>query len=271
MEDGHCVDFLQWALPRLQMEWAGFRKVRRQVCRRIDRRIFELGLESAASYALYLDENPPEWTVLARLCRVTISRFYRDRRLFDYLGSTLLPSFARDGTASGNADIRIWCAGCASGEEPYTIGLIYHLMVRPRLPDSRLDIVATDIDPVMIERAAASFYRASSLRDLPEALLEQGFEPTGEGFALKRQIKDYVSFLNQDIRERSPEGPFDMILCRNLVFTYFDRTLQFSVAQQLQDRLHDRGMLIIGTREKLPAGAGFIACSRLPVYRKKHT
>jgi chemotaxis protein methyltransferase CheR len=78
--DAECVDFLQWALPRLGLRWQGFRKVRRQVCRRVARRIAELGLADADAYRLYLERNPQEWDALAELCRVTISRFWRDRR-----------------------------------------------------------------------------------------------------------------------------------------------------------------------------------------------
>lgn len=75
MKDTECVEFLQWALPRLHMRWQGFRKVRGQVCKRIGRRIRELNLGEGADYRTYLESHPAEWSVLDDLCRITISRF----------------------------------------------------------------------------------------------------------------------------------------------------------------------------------------------------
>ncbi len=77
------------------MRWPGFRKVRRQVCKRISRRIGALGLSGEAAYRARLESNPDEWGVLASLCRVTISRFYRDRGVFDHIGDVVLPRLAR--------------------------------------------------------------------------------------------------------------------------------------------------------------------------------
>src|SRR5688572_10367475 len=91
MTDAECVDLLQWALPRLGLRWQGFRKVRRQVCRRLSRRIAELGLSEAGSYRAYLESNEQEWDALAALCRVTISRFWRDRAVFEALRDEVLP------------------------------------------------------------------------------------------------------------------------------------------------------------------------------------
>jgi chemotaxis protein methyltransferase CheR len=79
MSDSQCVVFLQWALPRLRVRWAGFRKVRRQVCRRVWRRARELGLADLVAYRAYLEEHPEEWALLDSMARITISRFYRDR------------------------------------------------------------------------------------------------------------------------------------------------------------------------------------------------
>jgi chemotaxis protein methyltransferase CheR len=91
--DQECVEFLQWALPRMQMRWSGFRKVRRQVCRRIQRRMQVLE-KDVQGYREFLEAEPEEWDVLDALCRITISRFYRDRAVFAYLQTTVLPALA---------------------------------------------------------------------------------------------------------------------------------------------------------------------------------
>lgn len=94
MRDEACVRFLQWCLPPLRKRWPGFRKVRGQVCKRIDRRLRQLGLAGPDPYRAYLETHPEEWAVLDGLCRVTISRFYRDRDVFDVLGEEVLPTLA---------------------------------------------------------------------------------------------------------------------------------------------------------------------------------
>ena len=77
MKDSDCVDFLQWALPRLGLRWPGFRKVRKQVCKRVDRRLRELGVPDAKTYRDFLEKHREEWSVLDSFCRIPISRFYR--------------------------------------------------------------------------------------------------------------------------------------------------------------------------------------------------
>ena len=91
MKDADCVAFLQWALPQLGLRWAGYRKVRRRACKRIGRRMRELGVADAAAYRARLQADPAEWRALAALCPIPISRFYRDREVFDCLGAEALP------------------------------------------------------------------------------------------------------------------------------------------------------------------------------------
>ena len=107
-----CTTFLQWALPRLRLRWPGFRKVRRQPCKLIKRRIRELGLEGFGAYRQYLEEQPEEWELLDRFCRITISRFYRGQGVFNTIKDIILPELAQAATASG-APLRCWSAGCA--------------------------------------------------------------------------------------------------------------------------------------------------------------
>ncbi len=92
MKDPECIRFLQWALPQLHMRWPGFRKVRAQVCKRIGRRMTGLGLSEFSSYRSYLEETPEEWSTLDTLCRITISRFYRDRDVFEHLHGSYIGS-----------------------------------------------------------------------------------------------------------------------------------------------------------------------------------
>jgi chemotaxis protein methyltransferase CheR len=127
-----CHEFLDWALPRMGFRVAGFRRVRGQVCKRIRRRLHELALGDLADYRRHLQFKPDEWETLDGLCHITISRFCRDRQVFDWLRRTGLPELAAQAVAEGRNHLSCWSAGCAGGEEPYTLRLIWDLCLAGR-------------------------------------------------------------------------------------------------------------------------------------------
>ena len=271
MNDLDCIQFLQWALPQLRMRWPGFRRVRGQVCKRINRRIQELGLSHLLSYQDYLKQHPDEWPILERMCRVTISRFFRDRRFFAVLESEVLPALAREVHESGEKILRCWSAGCASGEEAYSLSLIWHCRIASDWPGLAMEVIATDVDPVLVQRAKRACYPGSSVHGVPADWLRRAFIQRGADTCLKPEFKDSVRFMDQDIRLHRPPGPFHLILCRNLVFTYFDEGLQREILAGMTPVLSDGGALAIGVHESLPAAvSGFSAWQPgLPVYRKE--
>lgn len=270
MNDAECVAFLQANLPRLQLRWPGFRKIRRIVCKRIDRRLKELGLSGIVPYRAYLESHPAEWKVVDAFCRIPISRFYRDRGVFQFLEQEALSRLAERAIADGEAALRCWSVGCASGEEPYTLAILWKHAFAFRFPLLAIRILATDAEPEMVVRAERGCYLASSLKELPEAWRSEAFVPFGEEFCIKPAYRKGLTFLLQDIREAAPEGPFHLILCRNLLFTYFDETLQRKLLNTILDRLVPGGAFVIGRTENLPEGDfGLEAWSkRAGVYRK---
>lgn len=270
MTDSECVQFLQWCLPKLHLRWPGFRKVRRQICKRISRRLQELGLPSVEAYRAYLQDHRGEWATLDAFCWINISRFYRDQRVFQTVAHEILPQLAQRAASRGESEIRCWSAGCAGGEEPYTLAIIWRNCLATQFPLLPLRIVATDIDPLAIRRAERGCYRASSLKDLPAQWRAQAFVTIADELCLKDEYRSPVTFMLQDIREHAPEGLFHLILCRNLVFTYFDEMLQRKTLQRLSGRLAPGGALIIGNLESLPDGPWGIQpwSIRLGVYQK---
>jgi chemotaxis protein methyltransferase CheR len=252
MRNEDCTRFLQWGLPRLGLRWAGFRKVRRTVCKRIAARIRALGLPDVEAYRAYLDAHPAEWPRLDAMCRIPISRFWRDRDVFDALAREVLPSLADAAARRGQQDFRAWSAGAASGEEPYSLRLAWSLAAEPAFPGLGLQIVATEIDESLLARAKAAVYAGSSLKDLPTMLRDRVFRRSDGLYELRDALRRGVTFLAQDIREKMPEGPFDAILCRNLVFTYFDAPTQAALLSRPAERLRAGGALVIGAHERLP-------------------
>ncbi len=273
MKDAEGVPFLQWCLPRLRLRWSGYRKVRRQVYKRISTRLQLLGLHSLDDYRSYLEAHPEEWHVLDSSCWISISRFYRDKSVFQFLAQEVLPALARQ-TIEDKGILRCWSIGCAGGEEPYSLSLLWRLKLQAQFPTMRLIVLATDVDNQALSRAQKGCYSFSSLKDLPESWCMQGFDHVAERCSsIKPEFRDPVTFLEQDIRHAMPGESFHLILCRYLVFTYFDAPLQSIMLRQLVEQMHSHGALIIGKGERLPDGKfGLIPWSQKEgVYKKKES
>lgn len=251
VSDTDCIALLQWAAPQIDLRWPGLRKVRRQVCRRLKERLRGLGLDGFAAYRARLEADPSEWRILDASCRITISRLFRDRGVFEAVRRQVLPDIAA-GARREKRGARAWSAGCASGEEPYTLKILWDLDLAPAVPGVALTVVASDVDPVMRERARRGCFEPSSLRELPPPLVEAAFDRQGALYCVRPEHRAGVEIVGQDLRTRAPEGPFDLILCRYLAFTYFAEPLQRRVLARLLDRLRPRGWLVIGTHERLP-------------------
>jgi chemotaxis protein methyltransferase CheR len=239
------------------LRWQGFRKVHNQVCKRLRRRMKDLGIEGFGAYRKRLDTHPEEWTALDGLTHITISRFFRDKSIFEALEGCVLPDIAARAEAE-KRQARFWSAGCASGEEPYTLKILWDLAVVPAFPGVECSVIATDVDETVLKRARNGCYSKGSLRELPEALLRQGFEQSDGLFCVRQQHREGVSFVLQDLRSDAPDGRFDLILCRNVAFTYFAPPLQVEALDRILGRLANPSFLVIGAREKLPREMSFL-------------
>ncbi len=268
MPDKELVAFLQWALPRLRLRWKGFRKVRRQVGKRLSRRLAEVKLQTLNQYRARLEENPEEWRVFDGLCHITISCLYRDKRVFDALGTRVFPELAEAAHAQ-NRPVRCWCAGCACGEEVYTLKILWEFDISRKPPGVRLEIIGTDADAAVLRRAEKGCFHASSLHNVPPHWRQKAFALNDDRYCVRAQYRDGLDFRRQDIRVELPAGPFDLILCRNLVFTYFEVEQQREITHRIAESLRDNGYLVIGAHETPPENDHiFTPCGEREILRK---
>lgn len=271
MRDREYVELLEWAMPRLGLRYRGFSNVRRQVCRRVASRIAALGLPDVASYRRRLESDPTELAVLDSLAFVTISRFYRDRELWDPARARLLPELAALAASRGERTLFAWSAGCASGEEPYTLAIVWQLELASRFPGLELRIVATDLDAGVLARASAGCYEPSSLRELPEDLRDAAFEPRGALFAVRDELRARITFRREDVRTFTPPAPLHLVMCRNVAFTYFGVEAQRDFLRRVASVMVLGGLLFVGRGEAIPEDAeDFEPAEEAPlVYRRR--
>lgn len=243
---------LDEALPALGLDPRGYRNVRRIVSRRVVRRIRELALAGPDEYAQRLAGDPEERRRLDALCRIPISRLYRDAAVFERLERELLPALAAQAATEGGRVVRVWSAGCASGEEPCSVALAWAARAARDHPELRLAITATDADETMLGRLRRGAFSEGSLAELPPRLRELALEPGTR--RARAELLASIDARLQDLRLEAPSGPFDVVLCRNLAFTYFDEAGRRSAAERLVAALAPHGLLVLGRGEFPPAG-----------------
>ena len=235
-------------MPFLRIE---HHNLQRRLHNILPRRLEELQLPGLQHYRLYLEDNPLEWHILDAMCRITISRFYRDQGIYNALRSQVLPALIENARGRGDNMLSCWCIGAASGEEPYSVSLLWELSGLKK-QGTDLKILATEVDPLMIQRAGKGCYPASSIKELPAKVTALAFTQEDAQFCLHERYRERVRFLQQDIRNEQPDSSFDLILCRNLVFTYFSLEQQEGIAWKILRRLKKGGGLVIGSHEELP-------------------
>ena len=228
----------------------------------------ELGLSGGCTeYKDYLESSPEEWQVFDALCDVTISRFFRDREIWDYLETDIFPILIKQ---AATAEIRIWSAGCCNGEEAFSIAMFFDKIGSAAGPVA-VDILASDRNEDVLNRAKAGKYPPGSLREMRRNEIEKYFQEdfAGEEYRVIDRLKQLITFEKRDIRISIPDGVFNMVFCRNLVFTYFSEKYQKTFLEIVSSIISNDGFLVLGTGETLPINQDFERVQKkIPVFKK---
>ena len=237
--------FFRENLPGLGLDWRRHR--RRCSRRRVLDRVRALGLRSLSDYASVVEHDSLEKSRLVSLVRVPISRFYREAQVWEYLGKHVLPGFR------GQNSVIMFSAGCANGEEPYSLAMLWSEKGPPAVAPH---ILAMDIGLDGLSRARLGFYPISSLREIPSVCKEKYFIRRPHGFQIKDEIKGMVDFYQADLLAMGTPGALDLALCRNLAYTYFGKEEQRKVSSYFQQSMKPGGCLVVGAKEE-PVLEGF--------------
>jgi chemotaxis protein methyltransferase CheR len=225
---------------------------------RLSRRLRELGLSSFGAYYAYATDpgNPAEQVELINRICTHETHFFREPRQFEFLERTVAPAWQADAQAGRRAKrVRVWSAGCSSGEEPYSLAMS---LLSQCPPDAGWDveILATDISTKVLERARAATWPIAKAAEVPAGYLKR-FMLRGRGehqgqMKAGPEIRSVVKFqqVNLNAERVAVAGPFDLILCRN-VLIYFDAAGRERIARRLLSLLTPDGLLFLGHAESL--------------------
>ena len=221
---------------------------RSTLSRRIDRRMAIHGLDSLDDYAALLAESPGEVDLLFNEVLIGVTEFFRDPKVWTHLGETALPELlARKSTGP---DLRVWCIGCSTGEEAYSLAmtLVDAMEAQPR--PFRLQIFATDLNPDGIAQARRGLYPPAIEAKVGARRLARFFSKQGDHYRINQSIRDRVLFAQHDVILDPPFTRLDLIACRNLLI-YFDPTLQQRLLPLFHYSLKPDGLLLLGTSESI--------------------
>ncbi|BAI75817.1 chemotaxis protein methyltransferase (plasmid) [Azospirillum sp. B510] len=216
--------------------------------RRIERRMQGAGLDSMEDYAALLRRNSAETVTLYKEMLIGVTRFFRDEAAFRVLADRVIPGLLAN--RSPTDMIRVWVCGCASGEEAYSLAILF-AEAQERLGRSvDVKIFATDIDQDSIELASLGEYGGAIVEDVSPERLSRFFTTRGDGYVVSRDIRRMVVFAAHNIMRDPPFTKIDLLSCRNLLI-YMDQPLQRKVLSLFQYALRQSGFLFLGTSETL--------------------
>jgi chemotaxis protein methyltransferase CheR len=215
--------------------------------RRLQIRMRKARTPSYFSYRKFLENNPKELNSLADCLSVNVTRFFRDKELFEVLETEILPTLLNNPN-----QVRIWSAGCAIGPEPYSIAILTKKISRKLKIESNIHILATDISQDFLTQAKEGRYSKEYFDEVNPLDIQSYFQiGKNNVYDLSPHIKDLVSFKKHDLRTSPPAKEFDLIMCRN-VLIYFSKPQSISLFQRFYSALKTHGYLVLGKCELLP-------------------
>jgi len=267
---------LDYLMEKRGFDFSGYHPS--MLARRIGQRLTATSSKNFSEYLSCLQENPAELDNLIDVITINVSRFFRDTLTFELIADRILPTIVREKTRALDHSLRVWSAGCAKGEEPYSLAILIHELLEKEGVAMNQHLFATDIDRNILKDAGKAIYPLSSIENMKYRLLTKYFTLEGTSFRLIQEIKKLVHFSIYDMLDKKhvvpPEsvfGNFDLVLCRNLLI-YFNTEYQETIFEKLYHSIANDGYLVLGEAEA-PTMKYRRHFSRVfdfsPIYRKR--
>jgi two-component system CheB/CheR fusion protein len=245
-EDTSFESLLHFLQQERGFDFTGYK--RPSLMRRVQRRMQTLGVEHFENYHDYLEVHPEEYAQLFNTILINVTSFFRDPPAWEYLQKNVVPQIL---AGKGPSDpVRIWSAGCASGEEAYSAAIVFAEAMGADAFRERVKVYGTDADEEALSHARLGSYSAKEMESLEPALRDKYFEPTGARFVFRNELRRSVIFGRHDVVQDAPISRLDLLVCRN-VLMYFNAETQSRILQRFHFALNGDG-----------AGAGFLFLGR---------
>ena len=246
-------------------DFTGYKRT--SLSRRVQKRMQDVGADTYLSYLDLLEVDPDEFTQLFNTILLNVTSFFRDPPTWDYLSGEVMPQLA----AAKGADepIRVWSAGCASGEEAYTLAMVAAEAIGAETVRERVKIYATDVDEEALAQARHARYDARRVEGVPPELLERYFERSGDEYVFSKDLRRSVIFGRHDLIQDAPISRIDLLVCRNTLM-YLNSETQARVLARFSFALREGGYLTLGKAEMLLAHSNVFTSMDLKrrVFRK---
>lgn len=221
---------------------------RSSLMRRVRKRMQMVGVEEFNDYVDYLEVHPQEFAELFNTILINVTSFFRDRSAWDYISSEIIPQIVARKEA--HEPIRIWSAGCASGQETYTLAMILAEVLGIESFKERVKIYATDLDDEALNLARHASYGTRDISNIPPELLERYFESVNDNYIFHKDLRRSVIFGRHNLVQDAPISRIDLLVCRNTLM-YFNAEAQAKVISRFHFALNDNGFLFLGKAEML--------------------
>ncbi|HYS00936.1 MAG TPA: CheR family methyltransferase [Candidatus Eisenbacteria bacterium] len=216
--------------------------------RRVKHRMDQVGISNYPDYHEYLKQHHEEFSFLFTTILINVTSFFRDPPAWEYLSAEVLPRLI---AAKGATEpIRVWSAGCASGEEAYTVAMVLVEALGMSQFRERVKVYATDVDEDALRKARQGIFVDKDLEEVPAGLREKYFEASGGRYLFRGDLRRTVIFGRHDLLQDAPISRIDLLLCRNTLM-YFEAETQARILARLHYALDDQGFLFVGKAEML--------------------
>jgi two-component system CheB/CheR fusion protein len=208
----------------------------------------EVGVERYEDYIDYLQLHAEEFAQLFNTLLINVTAFFRDPQTWEFMAEEIVPQLVAARRAG--SPLRVWCPGCASGEEPYTAAMVLARVLGDEEFRQRVKIYATDVDEEALDIARLGAYLPRQIEDVPAAALERFFERTDQRYVFRKDLRRCVIFGRNDLVQDAPISRIDLLICRNTLM-YFTAETQTQILRRFHFALDDTGMLLLGKSEML--------------------
>ena len=244
--DASLETLLEYLKAVRGFDFTGYKRA--SLARRIGKRMADIGVSDHSAYVDYLEVHPEEFVELFNTILINVTSFFRDEPTWELLTERILPELIQK--KGPQSPIRVWSAGCATGQEAYTLAMVFAELLGAETFRERVKIYATDADEDALAKARTAQYTEREMAGVPPHLLSRYFDHTGDTYTFNKEARRQVIFGRHDLVQDAPISRVDLLVCRN-VLMYFNAETQTRILARFHFALNEGGLLLLGRAETL--------------------